>query len=225
MPKHMFALCIGIDDYPGGVCLAGCANDARDWSAELARRGFVVRTLTDSAATRAAVVGAAAEVVGRTRPGDVLVLTWSGHGACFSDEGEAGTPGREDSGTAGTTKAVVCGLDPSLRDCLAARRAGVRLVAIADCCHAGAWAKHVPLALDLLLAGCREVQRCWDGHFLGRANGAFTRHALDALRGLPREASYDDWFARIRTHLPSTRAPQEPQIFGSQAARSARVFG
>ena len=44
------ALCIGINDYPGTDSdLSGCVNDANDWAAELASRGFAV----DQAAGRA----------------------------------------------------------------------------------------------------------------------------------------------------------------------------
>ena len=43
------ALCIGINNYPGtGMDLAGCVNDANDWAALLASRGFQVDTLLDA---------------------------------------------------------------------------------------------------------------------------------------------------------------------------------
>ena len=36
-----FALCIGINDYPGTDSdLAGCVNDANDWAAAFAKRGL-----------------------------------------------------------------------------------------------------------------------------------------------------------------------------------------
>src|SRR3989304_1432528 len=42
------ALCIGINDYPGtGSDLAGCVNDANDWTSVLAKRGFTVQRLRD----------------------------------------------------------------------------------------------------------------------------------------------------------------------------------
>ena len=43
------ALCIGINNYPGThMDLQGCINDAQDWAAELATRGFTVTQLIDS---------------------------------------------------------------------------------------------------------------------------------------------------------------------------------
>lgn len=76
---------------------------------------------------------------------------------------------------------------------------------------------------DLLLAGCLDTQFSWDTRFRGRPNGAFTYYALKTLReAVP--ASYEDWFKAIRSYLPSTRLPQDPQIFGSATARRFKVF-
>ena len=53
------ALCIGINDYPGTDSdLAGCVNDAHDWSALLTARGFSVQPMFDAQATKAAMVEA-----------------------------------------------------------------------------------------------------------------------------------------------------------------------
>jgi len=76
---------------------------------------------------------------------------------------------------------------------------------------------------DLLLAGCRDDQYSWDTSFAGRPNGAFTFYALKTLRQNEPE-TYDQWFTAIRQYLPSTRLPQEPQIFGTRSARQMRVF-
>ncbi len=76
---------------------------------------------------------------------------------------------------------------------------------------------------DLLLAGCLDSQFSWDTRFRGRPNGAFTYYALKSLRE-SKPASYEEWFTAIRSYLPSTRLPQDPQILGSASARRARVF-
>ena len=48
------ALCIGINNYPGtDMDLRGCVNDAEDWAATLAARGFTVQKLIDAQATKA----------------------------------------------------------------------------------------------------------------------------------------------------------------------------
>ena len=53
------ALCMGINNYPGThMDLNGCVNDANDWAAELAGRGFTVSKLIDSQATKTAMFNA-----------------------------------------------------------------------------------------------------------------------------------------------------------------------
>lgn len=76
---------------------------------------------------------------------------------------------------------------------------------------------------DLLLAGCRDDEYSWDTGFGGRPNGAFTYYALKTLKQDNPE-TYDAWHAAIRRYLPSTRLPQEPQLFGTRSARRMRVF-
>ncbi|MCP5233071.1 MAG: caspase family protein [Zoogloeaceae bacterium] len=77
---------------------------------------------------------------------------------------------------------------------------------------------------DLLLAGCLDTEYSWDTRFGGRPNGAFTYYALKSLKTLPEGASYAQWFKTIRDYLPSTKLPQNPQLFGSRSARNFKVF-
>ena len=75
------ALCIGINDYPGTQNdLSGCVNDANDWAAALAARGFAVTKLIDAQATKAAMVGAMSALIAGAARGDTVVITYSGHG-------------------------------------------------------------------------------------------------------------------------------------------------
>ena len=60
------ALCIGINNYPGTqMDLQGCVNDANDWAAALAERGFKVAKLLDEQATKAAMVAAMNDLIGK----------------------------------------------------------------------------------------------------------------------------------------------------------------
>ncbi len=81
------ALCIGINNYPGThMDLQGCANDANDWAAALAERGFKVAKLLDDQATKATMVKAMNDLIGKAGKGDSLVITFSGHGTYQPDE-------------------------------------------------------------------------------------------------------------------------------------------
>ena len=64
--------------------LQGCVNDANDWAAALAERGFKVAKLLDDQATKAAMVKAMNDLIGKAGKGDSLVITFSGRGRpCF----------------------------------------------------------------------------------------------------------------------------------------------
>ncbi|HET7754849.1 MAG TPA: caspase family protein [Anaeromyxobacteraceae bacterium] len=76
-----------------------------------------------------------------------------------------------------------------------------------------------PRSGALLLAGCQDSEYSYDAVFGKRANGAFTRAALDALKDLPAGADYATWFAEIRKSLPSRDYPQKPNLLGTAAQR------
>ena len=133
------ALCIGINNYPGtDMDLAGCVNDAKDWSAELGARGFTVSQLLDAAATKAAMVAGFRDVIGRAAKGDLVVISFSGHGTFVPDDNGDESDGFDeglcpfDLQTGGQAL-----LDDEIHQMFAARKAGVRLLLISDSCHSG----------------------------------------------------------------------------------------
>lgn len=133
-----YALCIGINDYPGTDSdLSGCVNDANDWAAELAGRGFSVRKLIDREATNTALRAAMTELIGGAAAGDVVVITYSGHGTWVPDSSGDEPDGRDeglcpyDINTAGPL------LDDDIRVMFGARKPGSRVVLISDSCHSG----------------------------------------------------------------------------------------
>lgn len=68
----------------------------------------------------------------------------------------------------------------------------------------------------LLLSGCADEEFSYDAWFGPRANGAFTRVALNTYQpGM----SYDDWHKAIRGSLPNERFPQSPQLVGTYYQR------
>jgi hypothetical protein len=74
----------------------------------------------------------------------------------------------------------------------------------------------------LLLSGCKDVEFSYDADFNGRANGAMTRAALEALALNP--PTPQEWFKAIRKRLPSQHYPQTPQLFGGAAAKKGPMF-
>ncbi|GAA0781734.1 DUF4384 domain-containing protein [Roseibium denhamense] len=75
-------LVIGIDAYENVGPLQGAVNDAKDIAATLSAAGVEdITTLYDGAATRNAVLTAWQDLIERSGPDDVLVLSYAGHGA------------------------------------------------------------------------------------------------------------------------------------------------
>jgi len=76
------ALVIGIDAYENVSPLNGAVNDAGDIASTLKAAGVSdLTTLYDAAATREAVLTAWQELLSRSAPDDILVLSYAGHGA------------------------------------------------------------------------------------------------------------------------------------------------
>ncbi len=70
----------------------------------------------------------------------------------------------------------------------------------------------------LLIAGCQDSEYSYDATFGSRANGAFTRVALDVL-AKQKPATYGEWFKAIRGQLPSVSYPQRPNLVATDSQR------
>jgi len=133
------ALCIGINNYPGThMDLQGCVNDANDWALALGERGFKVAKLLDDQATKAAMVKAMNDLIGKASKGDSLVITFSGHGTYQPDEDGDEADGLDEAlcpYDLQTNGAAL--IDDEIKSIFGARKAGVRIVLISDSCHSG----------------------------------------------------------------------------------------
>jgi metacaspase-1 len=144
MKKH--AVCIGINDYPGtGSDLSGCVNDANDWSSELKDRGFDVKLLLDQQATKQKMLDEIHGVIKQAKGGDLVVVTYSGHGTFIADE-----DGEESDYTDEclcphdiTTNGPIT--DDELYQKLCPDTPDVKVVFISDSCHSGTVSKFAPI--------------------------------------------------------------------------------
>ncbi|MFZ4800588.1 MAG: caspase family protein [Chlorobium sp.] len=141
------ALLVGINDYapagPGGPDLRGCVNDVQDMATTLAVLGIVpsspatMRILTDSRATRAAIISGLQWLVNGAETGDLLIFHYSGHGSQVIDvegdepDGKDETICPHDFATSGMIK------DDDLRAVFASVPANVNLDVLLDSCHSG----------------------------------------------------------------------------------------
>lgn len=133
------ALCIGINNYPGThMDLQGCVNDATDWATTLSGRGFNVVTLLDDQATKAAMVAAMGSLISKAAKNDSLVITFSGHGTYQPDTNGDEVDGLDEAlcpYDLQTNGAAL--IDDEIKTLFETRKAGVRIVLIADSCHSG----------------------------------------------------------------------------------------
>jgi len=136
------AVMIGVNRYRiPGADLRGCVNDVVNMTGVLTEvYGFAktdIVTLTDEAATRKAMQAAILTLVNGGRPGDVLYLHYSGHGANVPDANGDEADGRDEilCPTDLDWKAPLA--DDWLRTTFNRLREGVSLTVVMDCCHSG----------------------------------------------------------------------------------------
>lgn len=142
---RLFALLVGIDDYPAPVRpLTGCVADVtaieqllRDWG-----KAENVLRLVNEDANRAAVIAALSAHLGQAGPGDTALFWYSGHGSHRLTTRAAGSPVDDsdqtlvlfDSRTQGSTDLADVELG-ELVTSIASR--GAHVVVILDSCHSG----------------------------------------------------------------------------------------
>ena len=136
---HIGLNCVDVNAYQGWGCgpdngqLAGCENDARSMQAIATSQGYTTTTLLTSQATSAAVISEIVNAANTLESGDILLLTYSGHG------GEVPDPtGTEPSGKNQTwvlyDRMVI---DDELYALWGRFQGGVRIFVLSDSCHSG----------------------------------------------------------------------------------------
>jgi len=140
------SLSIGINDYPGtGSDLNGCVNDALAWKDELHKRGFDWQDyLIDHKAFRKAMTDAIADIVVATQPGDLTVITYSGHGTWVPDTDGDEADGRDEALCPWDIDQGEILTDDYLYTIFKEVPEGARVVFISDSCHSGSVGRHAP---------------------------------------------------------------------------------
>ncbi len=165
------ALVVGIDQYPylrAQDQLSGAAADARDIADTLARVGVSDLTvLLDTHATRAAFTQAMELLVGNASSGDLVMITFAGHG---SQEKER-VPGSKPNGMyEAFILSLIAGRGPGTRERIIDEeifdwlkqlgKKGAEIIFVADSCHGGGMTKAA--SRGGLRTGVRGITRVYD---------------------------------------------------------------
>ena len=133
------ALCIGIDDYGGQYDLGGCIADAELWQSTLQGIGFITDILTDRSASRDGIMSGIRKLLDDSKPGDIAVLHYSGHGTYFDDLNGDEADGQDEAWVPfdGLSDGNYL-IDDDIRSLLANHLTdGVECTLFIDCCHSG----------------------------------------------------------------------------------------
>jgi len=253
------ALCFSLNDYPGTANdLQGCNNDNKNWADLLKNQyGFeIFKVMMDSTATKTNVKNSILELFSTSKAGDVLVITYSGHGTSIADVNNDELDGKDEA---------IClydGLlvDDEIRDMFNKLPQGVKLTFISDSCFSGtvtraflnimndftyvSQPKYLPpkdsmdairiMALPslrafacpeegmnhILISGTDDKSYSYDANIGGKPTGAFSYYAIKVLRENPK-ITYNDFYKKLKTYLPTSKYPQNPQLEGSEANKNS----
>jgi metacaspase-1 len=118
--------------------LRACEQDARDMQSIAEAKGFDTKLLLTGDATSANVTAALRDAAGRLEQGDILFLTYSGHGGQVPDT-NGDEPAGEDGGPKDETWVLYDRqlVDDELYQVWGSLQPGVRVFVLSDSCHSG----------------------------------------------------------------------------------------
>jgi hypothetical protein len=143
---HIGLNCVDPAQYEGwDGSLNACVADAKDMRALAKKRGFKENLLLlDDHATAGAVSGAIAAAAKTLKKGDMLLLTYSGHGGQVKDRNHDEKDRMDETWVLFDRQLV----DDELFTLWGKFKAGVRILVLSDSCHSGTVVKDFPAFLD-----------------------------------------------------------------------------
>jgi len=178
----------GYDGWDGQ--LVACEFDAKDMAALASAKGFSAQTLLTKEATSTAILRAIEDAAAEMDEGDILFLTYSGHGGQVPDS-NSDEDDRMDETWCAYDRQVV---DDELYSAWSAFPAGARILVLSDSCHSGT-------AIKAVLGAVRPEA-------LGEAVGHGEPTSEQRMRAMPADvgrrtyekhkAAYDEIQANVR---------------------------
>lgn len=138
---------VDTEHYPGVPALQAAVNDALFWESYAKKLGYNASSLHDKAATDKAVLDILAAYAKKMEAGDILLLTYAGHGSEMpNDKAEGFDNERNDQTWCLYNRQL---LDDELFDAFRLFPEGTRIVVVSDSCHSGTMVRALPDELDL----------------------------------------------------------------------------
>ncbi|WP_343702376.1 S8 family serine peptidase [Chitinophaga sp.] len=147
-----YSLHIGLNkvdktNYPGVPPLFAAVNDAVFWASFAEEQGYKGQSLHNEDATAEAVLDVLGNYAGQMKAGDILLLTYAGHGSQLPNEKEEGFDDERNDQTWCLYNREL--LDDELFDAFRKFAEGTRIVVVSDSCHSGTMVRALPEELDL----------------------------------------------------------------------------
>ncbi len=219
--------------WPG--TLNACEQDAKDMQALCLQKGFLdSKLLLTRDATFSALQLNTQRLAAQTESGDLVVITYSGHGGQYQDDTSDEKDGLDETICLYDTQVV----DDVIRALIAQFAKGVRVVTIFDSCHSGTaarlvasapnglgavkcaprsatqaqrpvFAPTIPLLCNHLHIGaCADAQVSYDGD----KNGFFTARLLQSVTELGQNATWEAVYKNTKKLCGRTQTPQMAQF-------------
>ncbi|MGX5817151.1 S8 family serine peptidase [Chitinophaga lutea] len=158
-----YSLHIGLNQvdstqYPGVPALKAAVSDAEFWASYAKKLGYAGGSLHDREATADAVLSALEAYAKKLQPGDILLLTYAGHGSQMPNDKPEGFDDEQNDQTWCLYDREL--LDDELFEAFRGFAEGTRILVVSDSCHSGTMTRVLPNELDLsvmLNAGLEQM--------------------------------------------------------------------
>jgi metacaspase-1 len=219
------ALAIGIDSPKRGVyralgSLTVAEADARYLAALARSRGFATKTLLGPEATRAAVVARITAAAKALAPGDIFLLSFSGHGDRVPDRNRDDPDCRDEAWCLYDGRLI----DDRLPRLWARFQPRVRIVVISDSCYSG---RITPLngprhprvgATVLLISACQENEEAFED----RSNSVFVKALRKVWNRGRFQGTYEGLWRGIRREMGTPGQQPNYLVVGARDAAFER---
>jgi hypothetical protein len=181
--------------------LVACEFDAKDMAALASDRGYDPQTLLTKDATSSAILEAIGEAASKLEEGDILLLTYSGHGGQVPDA-NSDEDDRVDETWCAYDRQLI---DDELYSAWSAFPAGTRIFVLSDSCHSGTAIKAV--------LGAVRPEAVGQAAQLGDADPEQGMKAMPADVGERTYEAHKDDYDAIQAKVPAfDKSPLETSV-------------